>query len=61
MKFCPNCETEYVDSIESCADCNARLIGEEEMKTIMAERARETQKKFLSRLKPLTISLKLMS
>ena len=46
MKFCPNCETEYVDSIESCADCNARLIGEEEMKTIMAERARESRRNF---------------
>ena len=47
MKFCPNCETEYVDSIESCADCNARLIGEEEMKTILAERAREAEEIFI--------------
>jgi len=47
MKFCPNCETEYLDSIEFCADCNARLVGELEMRIIMAERTRETQEVFV--------------
>jgi len=46
MKFCPNCETEYIDSIEVCADCHARLISEREMRIIMAERARETREVF---------------
>lgn len=47
MKFCPNCETEYIDSIEYCADCNARLVGELEMRIIMAERTRELQEVFV--------------
>jgi hypothetical protein len=47
MKFCPNCETEYIDSIEVCADCNTRLVSELEMRIIMAERTRETQEVFV--------------
>jgi hypothetical protein len=47
MKYCPNCETEYIDSIETCADCNTRLVGELEMRIIMAERTRETQEVFV--------------
>jgi hypothetical protein len=47
MKFCPNCETEYLDSIEFCADCNARLVGELDMRIIMAERTREAQEVFV--------------
>ena len=47
MKFCPNCETEYIDSIEICADCNARLVSNEQMKIIMAERARDAKEVFI--------------
>jgi hypothetical protein len=47
MKFCPNCETEYLDSIEFCADCNARLVGELDMRIIKAERTREAQEVFV--------------
>jgi len=31
MKYCPNCEIEYLDTIDECADCKTRLIGEEAM------------------------------
>lgn len=28
MKYCPRCETEYLDHAESCADCNVQLVDE---------------------------------
>jgi hypothetical protein len=30
MKYCPECEAEYVDEVQSCADCELPLISEEE-------------------------------
>jgi hypothetical protein len=47
MKYCPNCEIEYLDTIEECADCKARLIGEEAMKKLMEKREREAQEVFV--------------
>ena len=47
MKYCPNCETEYLDTIEECADCKTRLIGEEALKTLLAEREREAREVFV--------------
>jgi hypothetical protein len=29
LKYCPQCETEYLDHIETCADCTVPLIDEE--------------------------------
>jgi hypothetical protein len=47
MKFCPNCETEYINDIEVCADCNTRLVSNEQMKIILAERVRDAKEVFL--------------
>jgi hypothetical protein len=47
MKYCPNCETEYLDTIEECADCKTRLIGEEALKTLLADREREAREVFV--------------
>ena len=47
MKYCPNCETEYLDTIEECADCKTRLIEEEALKKLLAEREREAREVFV--------------
>ena len=47
MKYCPNCEIEYLDTIDECADCKTRLIGEEAMKKLLAEREREAREVFV--------------
>jgi hypothetical protein len=47
MKYCPNCEIEYLDTIDECADCKTRLIGEESMKKLLAEREREAREVFV--------------
>jgi hypothetical protein len=47
MKYCPNCEIEYFDTIDECADCKTRLIGEEAMKKLLAEREREAREVFV--------------
>lgn len=47
MKYCPNCEIEYLDTIEECADCKTRLIGEEAMKKLLEEREREAREYFV--------------
>jgi len=47
MKYCPNCEIEYLDTIEECADCKTRLIGEEALKKLLAEREREAREVFV--------------
>jgi hypothetical protein len=47
MKYCPICETEYLDAIKECADCKTRLIDEEEMKKLLAARELEAQEVFV--------------
>jgi hypothetical protein len=47
MKYCPNCEIEYLDTIDECADCKTRLIGEEAMQKLLAAREREAQEVFV--------------
>lgn len=31
MKYCPQCETEYLDHATVCADCSCELVTEEEL------------------------------
>lgn len=47
MKYCPVCETEYKDEIQECAECTARLIDEQAMKSIQAAREREAREVFV--------------
>ena len=47
MKYCPVCESEYRNDIATCADCNARLIEEHEMKKIIAAREQEARLVFV--------------
>jgi len=30
LKYCPQCDAEYCDEIETCCDCEDRLISQEE-------------------------------
>ncbi len=47
MKYCPLCETEYLDDIQECADCSTRLIDAQTMKRIQAAREREAREVFI--------------
>lgn len=47
MKYCPICETEYREEIQECAECTARLIDEQTMKSIWAAREREGREVFV--------------
>ena len=40
MKYCPECEAEYFDTVEICADCEVRLISEQEYHRIKEEEER---------------------
>jgi len=37
MKYCPNCGTEYLDTIDACSDCSEKLIGAAEWEKITAK------------------------
>lgn len=44
MKYCPECEAEYEDGVETCSDCLLNLISEAEyrLRKEQEQRARET-------------------
>lgn len=44
MRYCPECDAEYMDEIQVCADCEIPLISEEEFRhrKMQEERERET-------------------
>lgn len=39
MKYCPECEAEYFDTVEFCADCEVSLISEQEYRKRKEEEA----------------------
>lgn len=41
MKYCPDCEAEFVEDIESCSDCGAALISESDHKALQEAHDRE--------------------
>ena len=40
MKYCPQCAAEYRDEIETCFDCEERLISQKEFQTRKEEEER---------------------
>jgi len=40
MRYCPECEAEYVDDVEACADCERPLLSAEEF---LARKQRERE------------------
>ena len=40
MKYCPQCESEYKDEVEACADCDVPLVSAE---VFLSRRQREKQ------------------
>lgn len=47
MKYCPECEAEYRDEIQECADCRIPLISAEEYRT--REQQEQEKRERLSR------------
>lgn len=47
MKYCPTCGSEFFDDVSLCAECNERLVGEQEWKKITAEREMEDREVFV--------------
>ena len=43
MKYCPDCEAEYRDDIEICADCEVLLLPAEEFARIIEKEEREQE------------------
>ena len=35
MRYCPNCETEYIDSVKECPECKVQTLSEEEWKRVL--------------------------
>jgi len=46
MKYCPECEAEYLEGVEVCADCEVALIPEEEF--LLRKSSQERQREFLT-------------
>lgn len=47
MKYCPECEAEYRDDVQMCADCEVSLISDEEYS--QRKREEEEEKESLAR------------
>lgn len=50
MRYCPNCEVEYIDTIQECPECKVQTISEEEWNKILEveEEYRKVAKNFVT-------------
>ena len=48
MRYCPNCGTEYVETVTRCADCDRLLIDETAWHAMLAEREAENREEFVT-------------
>ena len=46
MKYCPNCNVEFVDKVDNCSDCGLKLVSEEQFQRI--QQAEEAYQKDVS-------------
>ena len=49
MRYCPNCEVEYMDSVKECPDCKVQTLSEEEWQKVLdvEEEYRKKAKNFV--------------
>jgi hypothetical protein len=47
MKYCAQCSTEYRDTVDTCSDCGAALVGQDEWDSLCRQRQLETAEEFL--------------
>ncbi len=47
MKYCPECEDEFVDTVSRCEACGCELISEARWRDLQAARAAETSEVFV--------------
>ena len=47
MKYCPGCESEFLDSVTRCAECNCDLISEDQWSALQIERKHEADEIFV--------------
>jgi len=47
MKYCPGCETEFLDSVTRCEDCDCALISEDQWSALQTVRRQEADVVFV--------------
>ena len=43
MKYCPDCESEYMEDVEACSDCGGPLLSDSEYRALQEKRQREEE------------------
>jgi Putative prokaryotic signal transducing protein len=47
MKYCPGCESEFLDSVTRCEECHCVLINADQWSALQVERKQETDEIFV--------------
>ena len=47
MKYCPGCESEFLDSVTRCEECNCELISQDQWSALQIERQQEADEVFV--------------